>query len=131
MGFLSNILGGVARTIGKGVAVGERLQGLRDRTIGAVRGAISRVPLVGGLLNEGLDVLMNQTPIGTGLKYASGLLDKSVEIGRDVAGRLQRTAQDYNIPVAQQVERLAQGREQARPSGTERRMAMMEEAKEE
>lgn len=133
MGFLSNILSGVARTVGKGVSFGENLQRLRDRTVGAVRGAIGRIPVVGGLLNEGLETLMNQTPIGTGLRYASGLLDKSVEVGRGIANKLEQTSRDYNIPIAEQVRRLGEGREQAQrqPSGTERRMAMMEEAKEE
>lgn len=132
MGFLSNILGGAARAIGKGVSFGENLQRLRDRTVGAVRRGIGSIPVVGGLLNEGIEALMNQTPIGTGLKYASGLLDKSVEIGRGIANKLEQTSRDYNIPVAEQVRRLAEGNRSApEPSGSERRMAMMEERKEE
>jgi hypothetical protein len=132
MGFLSNILRGASRVIGKGVSFGENLQRLRDRVVTGVRGAVGSIPVVGGLLNEGIETLMNQTPIGTALKYGSGLLDKSVEIGRSVANKLEQTSRDYNIPVAEQVRRLAEGnRPAAPPSGTERRMAMMEEAKEE
>jgi len=132
MGFLSNILSGAARTVGKAVSFGQGLQSLRDRTIGKVRDFVGRVPIVGGLLNEGIETLMNQTPVGTALKYASGLLDKGVEVGRGIANKLEQTSRDYNIPVAEQVRRLAEGnRSTPEPSGTERRMAMMEERKEE
>ena len=134
MGLLSRFLSGGARLIGKAVSGGESLQRLRDRVVGGVRGAVGSIPVVGGLLNEGIDALMNQTPIGTALKYGSGLLDKSVEIGRSVANKLEQTARDYNIPIAEQVRRLGEGRQEAgqrQPTGTERRMAMMEEAKEE
>jgi hypothetical protein len=118
----SKFTNGLASGLGK-------IKEIKDKVVDTV-GKVKDVPVIGGLLNKGLETLMNIPIAGMTAKdvlhRANSIFDSTVDTADKIARQMKEVEHKHGVSPAHQVINVAsQAQGAPEPTGTETRMATL------
>ena len=118
MGFLKKLAGFGKKLLGPVVGAGKALVTLRDKGIAAFNKVKDALPApLKSAIDTGLEWAMN-TPVGTAIKKASGLLDRGVSMADAAHQKLSEYESQGGPPVAAQLQAIGERvNQEDRPGG--------------
>lgn len=134
MGFLKALGNFGKKVLGGVVGAGNWMRNMRDKAISGFNKVKDMLPdVIKAPLDAGIEFLMN-TPIGSAVRKASGLLDTAVGAGESALSKLKEHESRSGTPISAQLQEIgeranASGSEQ--PSGDEQQQARLTSLKQE
>ena len=115
MGFLRTIAGVGKKVLGGVVNAGRAVQTLRDKAVNAFNKVKDSLPgPLKSALDTGIEYVMN-TPVGSAIKKASGLLDTGVSMADAAHKKISEYEAQGGPPAAAQLQAIG---ERASPGGS-------------
>ena len=130
MGFLRTIAGVGKKLLGGVANAGRAVQTLRDKAVGAFHKVKDSLPgPLKSALDQGIEYVMN-TPVGSAVKKASGLLDAGVSMADAAHKKISDYESQSGTPAAAQLQAIGQRAAGSAPGGSdnaqqERRLAAL------
>jgi hypothetical protein len=121
MGFFKSFVSGLSQGIGKVASVANHIRDVKNTIINKGKDFVGALP-GGHLLNQGIETLMNSTPVGSVLRKANEVFDRSVDVANNVAGKMRQIEEKYGVSPVHQAMSLATKKPEEEPTGTDRRM---------
>jgi hypothetical protein len=119
MGFLKKLAGFGKKLLGPVVGAGKALVTLRDKGIGLFNKVKDALPTpLKSAIDSGLEWAMN-TPVGTALKKASGLLDTGVTMADAAHQKLSEYESQGGPPMAAQLQAIGERANQSEKPGAD------------